>query len=90
MYVSRDIERMDNMQSLLSDLGAIPEDIRTARGCVVDTLGDENVQSARASMRIVGSEDFEINLSADITFLRLPKIILPHSFGLFVLLLPVL
>jgi len=35
--------------------------------CVIDRLGDENVQSGRAALRYVGGSGFEINLIGDYT-----------------------
>ena len=40
-----------------------------SRGCVVDHLGGENVQSGRVAMRFIGSEAFEVNLIGDITYM---------------------
>ncbi len=39
-----------------------------SRGCVVDHLGGENVQSARAAFRFLASDDVEINLIGDYTY----------------------
>jgi iron complex outermembrane receptor protein len=39
----------------------------TDEGCVVDTLGGENVQAARGVLRWVASDSFEINFAADVT-----------------------
>jgi iron complex outermembrane receptor protein len=50
---------------LQSQLG--PQDIRSEGGCVVDTLGDENVASGRAAFRWVPSDTFEANLTIDTT-----------------------
>ena len=36
-------------------------------GCVVDTLGEENVQAARGVLRFVTSDRFEMNFAADVT-----------------------
>ena len=44
-----------------------PQDIRSEDGCIVDTLGNENVQSARAALRWLASDRVEVNLSADMT-----------------------
>lgn len=50
---------------LHSQLG--PQDIRAENGCVVDTLGNENVQSGRVALRWLASDSVEVNVSADIT-----------------------
>jgi iron complex outermembrane receptor protein len=50
---------------LHSQLG--PQDIRTEDGCVVDTLGDENVATGRAAFRWLPSDTVELNFIADIT-----------------------
>ncbi|MFC7051010.1 TonB-dependent receptor [Emcibacter nanhaiensis] len=50
--------------------GILPADLgSTATGdnCVVDTLGDENVQSGRLALRYIASDDVEILLSGDYT-----------------------
>ena len=49
-------------------LGSVlgPQDTR-AKNCVVDHLGDENVQSGRAAFRLIGSEDLEFNFTGDVT-----------------------
>jgi iron complex outermembrane receptor protein len=39
----------------------------TSNGCVVDTLGEENVQAARGMLRFVLSDRFEMNIAADVT-----------------------
>ncbi len=39
----------------------------TSNGCVVDSLGAENVQAARGVLRFVPSDTFEINFAADVT-----------------------
>lgn len=39
------------------------------RGCVVDHLGGENVQSGRVALRFVGSETVEVNIMADLTYM---------------------
>ena len=39
-----------------------------SRGCVVDHLGGENVQSARAAFRLLASEAVELNLIGDYTY----------------------
>ena len=39
-----------------------------SRGCVVDHLGGENVQSARAAFRLMASDAVEVNLVADYTY----------------------
>ncbi len=44
-----------------------PQDIRTEDGCVVDRLGNENVQTGRAAFRWLASEKTEVNFIADIT-----------------------
>ena len=51
----------------LPPLGSVlgPNDIRTESGCVVDTLGGENVNSVRASLRFLASDDFEANFTVD-------------------------
>ena len=56
----------------LGALGSVlgPQDNRTENGCVVDKLGNENVQSARASLRIVGGGNLEVNINADVTDLN--------------------
>jgi iron complex outermembrane receptor protein len=41
--------------------------VTPGRGCVVDTLQDENVQSGRAAFRFLLSENLELNLIGDIT-----------------------
>jgi iron complex outermembrane receptor protein len=41
--------------------------VTPGRGCVVDTLQDENVQSGRAAFRFLFSEDVELNVIGDIT-----------------------
>ena len=41
--------------------------VTPGRGCVVDTLQDENVQSGRAAFRFLLSEDMELNVIGDIT-----------------------
>jgi iron complex outermembrane recepter protein len=41
--------------------------VSPGQSCVVDTLGDENVQSARAALRFVISDAAEFNLIADVT-----------------------
>ena len=40
---------------------------RHREGCVVDTLGEENVQAARGVLRYIGSDAFEINFAVDVT-----------------------
>ena len=50
---------------LQSQLG--PQDIRAEGGCVVDTLGDENVQTGRVALRWLTSDRVEVNVTADIT-----------------------
>jgi iron complex outermembrane receptor protein len=50
---------------LQSQLG--PQDIRTEDGCVVDTLGDENVATGRAAFRWLASEAVEVNVVLDTT-----------------------
>jgi iron complex outermembrane recepter protein len=50
---------------LQSQLG--PQDIRAETGCVVDTLGNENVTTGRVALRWLASDNVEVNLSADIT-----------------------
>jgi iron complex outermembrane receptor protein len=44
-----------------------PQDIRAENGCVVDTLGDENVATGRAAFRWLPSDEVEVNFIADIT-----------------------
>ena len=39
----------------------------TNNGCVVDTLGEENVQAARGVLRFIASDRFEMNFAADVT-----------------------
>jgi iron complex outermembrane receptor protein len=39
----------------------------TSNGCVVDTLGEENVQAARGMLRFILSDRFEMNIAADVT-----------------------
>ena len=39
----------------------------TDEGCVVDTLGEENVQAARGALRYIGSDAFEVNFAVDVT-----------------------
>ena len=39
----------------------------TDEGCVVDTLGEENVQAARGVLRFIASDRFEMNFAADVT-----------------------
>jgi iron complex outermembrane receptor protein len=39
------------------------------RGCVVDHLGSENVQSGRLALRILASDTVEVNFIADITYM---------------------
>jgi iron complex outermembrane receptor protein len=41
--------------------------VTPGRGCVVDTLQDENVQSGRAAFRFLLNDDLELNLIGDIT-----------------------
>ncbi len=41
--------------------------VTPGRGCVVDTLQDENVQSGRAAFRFLFSDDVELNLIGDVT-----------------------
>jgi len=48
---------------LQSQIG--PQDIRAENGCVVDTLGDENVTSGRAALRWLPSDNVEINFALD-------------------------
>ena len=50
---------------LQSQLG--PQDIRAESGCVVDTLGDENVASGRIALRWLPSDAVEVNVSLDTT-----------------------
>jgi len=50
---------------LHSQLG--PQDIRSENGCVVDHLGNENVQTGRVSFRWLASEKAEFTFIADIT-----------------------
>jgi iron complex outermembrane receptor protein len=50
---------------LHSQLG--PQDIRAEDGCVVDTLGDENVTTGRVALRWLASDRVELNFSADLT-----------------------
>jgi len=50
---------------LQSQLG--PQDIRAENGCVVDTLGDENVATGRAAFRWLASDSVEVNLTIDTT-----------------------
>ena len=50
---------------LKSQIG--PQDIRAEDGCVVDTLGDENVVSGRAALRWLPSDRVEVNLVLDTT-----------------------
>ena len=52
-------------EALGSVLG--PTDIRSEDGCVVDTLGGENVQSVRGAFRFLATDDLEINVTADYT-----------------------
>ena len=40
-----------------------------SRGCVVDHLGGENVQSGRVAVRFVGSEKVEVNIIGDLTYM---------------------
>jgi len=51
----------------LPPLGSVlgPNDIRTESGCVVDTLGGENVNSVRGALRWLASDNFEANLTVD-------------------------
>jgi iron complex outermembrane receptor protein len=44
-----------------------PQDIRAENGCVVDTLGDENVASGRAALRWLPSDTVEVNFTLDTT-----------------------
>jgi iron complex outermembrane receptor protein len=48
-------------------LGSVigPTDIRTEDGCVVDTLGGENVNSVRGAFRWIASETVELNVTVD-------------------------
>jgi iron complex outermembrane receptor protein len=39
-----------------------------SRGCVVDHLGGENVQSARAAFRFLATDNLEVNLIGDYTY----------------------
>lgn len=39
----------------------------TDNGCVVDTLGEENVQAARGMLRFITSDKFEMLFAADVT-----------------------
>jgi iron complex outermembrane receptor protein len=39
----------------------------TDEGCIVDRLGDEKVQAARAALRWIATDKFEMNFAADIT-----------------------
>jgi iron complex outermembrane receptor protein len=39
------------------------------RGCVVDQLGGENVQSGRVALRFIGSEGVEVNFNTDLTYI---------------------
>src|SRR5690606_31019103 len=50
---------------LQSQLG--PQDIRAESGCVVDTLGDENVTSGRAAFRWLPGANVEVNVTLDTT-----------------------
>ena len=50
---------------LRSQLGA--QDIRAENGCVVDTLGNENVQTGRVQLRWLASDTVEVNISADVS-----------------------
>ncbi|HEY8521369.1 MAG TPA: TonB-dependent receptor [Gammaproteobacteria bacterium] len=50
---------------LQSQIG--PQDIRAEQGCVVDTLGDENVTSGRAALRWLPGDSVEVNLVVDTT-----------------------
>ena len=54
--------------NLHTQIGA--QDIRTEDGCVVDHLGDENVQSARAAFRWVPNDKVDVNFVADITLMN--------------------
>lgn len=50
--------------------GVLPADLGSVAregDCVVDTLGDENVQTGRIALRYVASDDVEVLLSADYT-----------------------
>ena len=51
--------------NLHSQLG--PQDIRAEEGCVVDTLGGENVATGRAAFRWLASDNVEVNLAVDLT-----------------------
>lgn len=44
-----------------------PNDIGTEHGCVTDTLGDQNVQSIRGALRLLASDNVEINYIGDYT-----------------------
>jgi iron complex outermembrane receptor protein len=44
-----------------------PQDIRAENGCVVDTLGNENVATARAALRWLPSDTVEVNFTYDTT-----------------------
>ena len=48
---------------LPQDLGSVPY----GESCVVDQLGNENVQSGRVALRYIASDDVEIMLSGDYT-----------------------
>ncbi|HLF11756.1 MAG TPA: TonB-dependent receptor [Gammaproteobacteria bacterium] len=39
----------------------------TDEGCVVDTLGEENVQAARGVLRYIASDAFELSVAVDVT-----------------------
>jgi iron complex outermembrane recepter protein len=51
--------------NLQSQLG--PQDIRAEEGCVVDTLGNENVTTGRAMFRWLAADAVELNISMDVT-----------------------
>ena len=44
-----------------------PQDIRAEGGCVVETLGDENVATGRAAFRWVPGDNVEVNFAYDVT-----------------------
>ncbi len=50
-------------------LGSVlgPNDTRAENGCVVDTLGGENVTSGRLALRWIVNDDLEVNLTGDYT-----------------------
>jgi iron complex outermembrane receptor protein len=57
----------NNGIALGSEIGST--EVRSS-DCVVDTLGDDNVQTARVALRWLASEDFEVNFTYDVTHMR--------------------